>query len=436
MRYFYSDPHFGHYNVIKYSNRPFKHVVEGTSILFEGQVIAENVDPKIITQEAERLSVELMTETFISNWNAVVKPEDEVWVVGDFAMKIDAKAQAAILKRLNGKKYLILGNHDRKAQAMKDLGFTDCFYEYELTLKNGKTLLLSHYPYVPLELNDMAESRPNIIKFMKNIKTNPDFDVPYEMGLEKLKKIGKIIPYNPELDPDKKQLNQMKRVISAHIGSRLVNKGKILGHGHTHSTEKRFANMINFSVEAWNYTPVAEDTVIELMEEIEKEMQGEFLTLQTHQESKYDYYTDLYLKLFAYKLREKFPGLQAIQELSNLYSTYEHKCSTPNSDIACNIPTGYSKKWYEEAVRLNMFIPQSRLVAGEFYEGDCRNASWAYYTGEKFIYWRSKFGSEYLEEIETIENDKGFDVFSPHKVYDISTGEKTKFLEALAKFKN
>lgn len=437
MKFLYSDPHFGHFNVIKYSNRPFLHEVQGNDIVFGGKVVAVNVDEKIIHKEAERLSVELMTETLIQRWNSVVKPEDEVWIVGDFSMKLDAKKQAEVLRRLNGVKNLILGNHDRKATAMKAIGFNECFYEHDLLLKNGKKLKLSHYPYVALELNKMAESRPNIIKFMKNIKANPDFNLSYELGLEKLKKSGHILPYNPELDDDKQtQLNQLKKVISSHIGTRLVNKGEIMGHGHTHHPEKRFANMINFSVEAWDYTPVSEDRVIALMTEIEQEMNGELLTETNYKDPQYDYYHSLYDSLFAHKsgLPEKFPGLKIIHDLVDLYSRHEYLQDNPSSDSRLTPPVKYSSRWYQEAVRLDMFIPQSKLVAGEFYLGDCRNSSWAYYTGEKFIYWRRKFGDEFLEAIEAVENDCGYDVFVPHKKYEISDEERAEFNQALLKF--
>ncbi len=54
-------------------------------------------------------TVEEMDETMISNWNAVVKPFDRVYHLGDVV--INRKALAS-LARLNGKKRLIRGNHD------------------------------------------------------------------------------------------------------------------------------------------------------------------------------------------------------------------------------------------------------------------------------------------------------------------------------------
>ena len=79
--YVVSDTHFNHENVIRYSNRPYA-------------------------------SVEEMNEALIANWNNVVKPEDVVICLGDFALgnKDDIPG---IVARLNGMKILVRGNHDR-----------------------------------------------------------------------------------------------------------------------------------------------------------------------------------------------------------------------------------------------------------------------------------------------------------------------------------
>ena len=75
------DCHFGHRNIIKYCNRPFA-------------------------------SVEEMTDTLIKNWNGVVGKNDIVYVVGDFALCGKQKI-IEIGQQLNGRKRLILGNHDQ-----------------------------------------------------------------------------------------------------------------------------------------------------------------------------------------------------------------------------------------------------------------------------------------------------------------------------------
>ena len=85
-----ADTHFNDPNIIKNANRPFA-------------------------------SVEEMNETLIANWNACVKPTDEIFCIGDFARAAglkDMPAVSAILSRLNGQKWLIMGNHDRKRKAI------------------------------------------------------------------------------------------------------------------------------------------------------------------------------------------------------------------------------------------------------------------------------------------------------------------------------
>jgi calcineurin-like phosphoesterase family protein len=80
--FFTSDTHFYHSNIINFCGRPFK-------------------------------NVEVMNETLIANWNSVVGPDDIVFHLGDFCLGGSAE-WTNILNRLNGKIYLIVGNHDIK----------------------------------------------------------------------------------------------------------------------------------------------------------------------------------------------------------------------------------------------------------------------------------------------------------------------------------
>ena len=112
-KYIISDTHFNHFNIIKYCNRPFK-----------------NIDD--------------MNNTIINNWNKVVNKDDLVYHLGDFFLgsKYDLKD---IVSRLNGKIYLIRGNHDRlTVKSYEDTGI--------IVLKNAPIILddykimLSHKP--------------------------------------------------------------------------------------------------------------------------------------------------------------------------------------------------------------------------------------------------------------------------------------------------
>lgn len=91
--WFTSDPHYGHRNIIKYSHRPF---------LFDKQkgFVDQNLD------------VNAMDEALIQNHNSVVKPQDRVYFLGDFAFYKDQRKTIDVLRRLNGSKVLVCGNHD------------------------------------------------------------------------------------------------------------------------------------------------------------------------------------------------------------------------------------------------------------------------------------------------------------------------------------
>ena len=53
-----------------------------------------------------------MDLNLIQNWNSVVKPDDIVFDLGDFAFATNGRWQE-LFNQLNGHHYLILGNHDR-----------------------------------------------------------------------------------------------------------------------------------------------------------------------------------------------------------------------------------------------------------------------------------------------------------------------------------
>ena len=54
-----------------------------------------------------------MNEALVENWNSVVKPEDEVYNLGDMALT-DPEDALKYLRQLNGKHWWIYGNHDTK----------------------------------------------------------------------------------------------------------------------------------------------------------------------------------------------------------------------------------------------------------------------------------------------------------------------------------
>jgi calcineurin-like phosphoesterase family protein len=83
--YFASDLHIGHANIIKYDKQNYRDYFE-------------------------------RDEDIIKNWNAVVRPKDYVFHLGDFGFGASIEYIESVLHRLNGHLFFIKGNHDGKEQ--------------------------------------------------------------------------------------------------------------------------------------------------------------------------------------------------------------------------------------------------------------------------------------------------------------------------------
>jgi len=82
-------------------------------------------------------------EELIRRWNEKVTPEDVVFHLGDFNYKSSNDADF-FLKRLHGKKFLIIGNHDNEKTIVAD-GWEVALPYQEVDL-NGEKITLCHYP--------------------------------------------------------------------------------------------------------------------------------------------------------------------------------------------------------------------------------------------------------------------------------------------------
>lgn len=93
-------------------------------------------------------SIEEMNSAIVERWNAVVEPEDTVYVLGDLIMGDIANIEW--LKKLNGHLEIIAGNHDsdkRLDEYCKLLNVT--YHGYADMIKKGKrTFYLSHHPTI------------------------------------------------------------------------------------------------------------------------------------------------------------------------------------------------------------------------------------------------------------------------------------------------
>lgn len=107
-----SDTHFYHSNIIKFCDRPFNSIKE-------------------------------MNETLIRNWNSTVGKSDRVFMLGDFALCGKDKI-IEIGQQLNGRKTLILGNHDGASlKTYYEAGF-EIVSRYPILFKDF--IILSHMP--------------------------------------------------------------------------------------------------------------------------------------------------------------------------------------------------------------------------------------------------------------------------------------------------
>ena len=89
----------------------------------------------------------------IDKWNSIVKPGDETYILGD--LTYDWENIGSILQRLNGQKFLIIGNHDRinnRTKPILEKHFIWIKNYFVVKIKNGANIpstkiVLSHYPF-------------------------------------------------------------------------------------------------------------------------------------------------------------------------------------------------------------------------------------------------------------------------------------------------
>jgi calcineurin-like phosphoesterase family protein len=86
-----------------------------------------------------------MDEALVARWNEVVAPRDEVWHLGDFAVRQSRARVSELLQRLNGQKHLISGNNDGPATlGAPEWASVALYADIEV---DGVRLILCHYPF-------------------------------------------------------------------------------------------------------------------------------------------------------------------------------------------------------------------------------------------------------------------------------------------------
>jgi calcineurin-like phosphoesterase family protein len=157
-------------------------------------------------------SVAHMNALMEAAWNSVVEPGDTVYYLGDFAMQPNMVTE--ILPRLNGTKILVAGNHDK--------------------CHGGTPKWVDHY----------------VTAGFKSVHKHLDMEIAGENVLLH------HFPYRNDADPAQK-----------HFGSRPIDKGRWLIHGHVHNRWKVLEKQINVSVEPWNFEPVSIETLAAIIHE-------------------------------------------------------------------------------------------------------------------------------------------------------------------------
>lgn len=122
MDWFSADLHLGHTKIIEYSKRPFS-------------------------------SIEEHDETLIANWNHVVRPQDNAYILGDISFH-KPKKTAWLLSRLNGNKHAVWGNHDWRnredEEVLRQFIWAKDLAEIKVSdpagYKGAQRIVLCHFP--------------------------------------------------------------------------------------------------------------------------------------------------------------------------------------------------------------------------------------------------------------------------------------------------
>lgn len=159
------------------------------------------------------VSVEDHDAAITDNWNALVQPKDQIWLLGDLTLSNPTRA-LAVIADLPGTKHFIAGNHDachpnhresHKWQA-KFLEVFDSVQPFARRKVAGQDVLLSHFPYAA----DHTET-------------------------------------------------------ARYTQWRLRDEGAWLLHGHTHTAVKQRGKELHVGVDAWNFGPVSLDTIADMI---------------------------------------------------------------------------------------------------------------------------------------------------------------------------
>lgn len=163
--YVVADLHLGHANVILYEEiRAIKLANLMRIPVEEVKELAAKKDPFLLRTHNEMI---------IDAWNRVVKPEDIVFFLGDFCLTMNKEAIRNWTAMLNGRKRIIMGNHDMRKPAF----YIECGFEMATPYPSlyNQHIWLSHAP-MPQELVPKG-----YINFFGHVHSNPSYS--WERGV-------------------------------------------------------------------------------------------------------------------------------------------------------------------------------------------------------------------------------------------------------------
>lgn len=197
-------------------------------------------------QPADDVLVAWHDELLATNWDAVVRPDDHVWVLGDISSG-GAKAQRNALdwiRARSGVKHLVAGNHD------------DCHPMHRESHKWQRVYLGLDKPCLPAPFASVQMAAKRRVGW----NASPDY------------KGGHVSVYLSHFPYRADRGKKMR-----YPEWRLKNCGSILLHGHTHFTEKLSHDVnvwdpalpevpqIHVGVDAWDMAPVHGDVIREMV---------------------------------------------------------------------------------------------------------------------------------------------------------------------------
>lgn len=173
--FFISDLHFSHRNIFKHCPKRLK-----------------------ICNAKDENDIDAWDEWLTQKWNLTISKKDIVYILGDFSFGTRDKVKN-LLSKLNGRKFLILGNHDKSSEGLTQY-FEQITQQKMVTFKKSShsfldedfTVFMCHYALLTWPqkhygvVQCMGHSHGNLDKF-----NNESSDLRVDVGID-----GELSDYN------------------------------------------------------------------------------------------------------------------------------------------------------------------------------------------------------------------------------------------------